>query len=101
MVAEIATWQEVVENLTLKTAWLVDSGENPIKEGAIAKYYATEMLFKAADNAVQLFGGNGLTHEYPVERIFRYARLLRIPEGTSEIQLERIAEEVGLPPMVR
>lgn len=96
-IAQIAVWQEVVENLTLKTAWLVDNGHNPIKEGAMAKYYGTELLFKAADNAVQVFGGNGLSHDYPIERIFRYARLMRIPEGTSEIQLERIADEVGLP----
>jgi acyl-CoA dehydrogenase len=96
MIADIATWQETAENLVLKTAWRVDQGEDPAKQSAIAKYYATEKLFEAADNAVQVFGANGLSYEYPIQRVFRYARLLRIPEGTSEIQLETIASEVGL-----
>lgn len=96
MVADIATWQETAENLVLKAAWRVDRGDNPAKQSAIAKYYATEKLFEAADNAVQVFGANGLSHELPVQRVFRYARLLRIPEGTSEIQIETIASEVGL-----
>ncbi|UHQ96298.1 acyl-CoA dehydrogenase family protein [Natrinema halophilum] len=96
MIADIAVWQETVENLALKTAWLIEQGENPIKVSAMAKYYATETLFQAADNAVQVFGGNGLSLDYPLERVFRYARTLRIPEGTSEMQKERIADEVGL-----
>ena len=96
MIADIATWQKTTETLVLNAAWLIDQGENPVKESAMAKYYGTEMLFHAADNAVQIFGANGLTYDYPVQRILRYARLMRIPEGTSEIQQETIASEVGL-----
>lgn len=96
MVADVATWQETAENLVLKAAWQADQGRDPTKQSAIAKYYATEKLFEAADNVVQVFGANGLSHEFPVQRLFRYARLLRIPEGTSEIQIETIASELGL-----
>ncbi|WP_254525885.1 acyl-CoA dehydrogenase family protein [Natrinema caseinilyticum] len=96
MAAEIATWRATVENLVLKAAWLIDQGADPAEHAAIAKYYATEKLYEAADNAVQIFGANGLSHEYPIQRIFRFARVMRIPEGSSEIQLETIASEVGL-----
>lgn len=96
MVANIATWKETLESLVLRTAWRIDQNEDPAKQASMAKYYGTEKLFAAADNAVQIFGANGLTHDYPVQRIFRYARLMRIPEGTSEIQQETIAKEVGL-----
>jgi acyl-CoA dehydrogenase len=96
MVADIATWQRTTEALVLNAAWLIDRGEDPVEQSAMAKYYGTEKLFEAADNAVQIFGANGLTYDYPVQRVLRYARLLRIPEGTSEIQQETIASEVGL-----
>lgn len=96
MVANIATWKETTENLALRTAWLIDQGEDPAKQSSMTKYYGTEKLFEAADMAVQVFGGNGLTYDYPVQKVFRYARMLRIPEGTSEIQQETIADEVGL-----
>lgn len=96
MVANIATWKETLESLVLRTAWLIDEGKDPAKQASMAKYYGTERLFDAADNAVQVLGANGLTHDYPIQRIFRYARLMRIPEGTSEIQQETIAREVGL-----
>jgi len=96
MIADIATWKETLEGLVLRTAWQIDQGDDPAKQAAMAKYYGTEKLFEAADNAVQVFGANGLSHDYPIQRIFRYARLMRIPEGTSEIQQETIAAEVGL-----
>jgi acyl-CoA dehydrogenase len=94
MIADMATWQETVENHTLRTAYRITEGEDPVKQSAMAKYHATEKFFEAADNAVQIFGANGLSHDYPIQRIFRYARLMRIPEGTSEIQKETIASEV-------
>ena len=96
MIANIATWKETTETLALRTAWRIDQGDDPAKQSAMTKYYGTEKLFDAADNAVQVFGGNGLTYDYPVQKVFRYARMLRIPEGTSEIQQETIANEVGL-----
>jgi acyl-CoA dehydrogenase len=96
MIANIATWKEVTETLALRTAWRIDQGEDPAQQSAMLKYYSTEKLFEAADNAVQVFGANGLTYDYPLQKVLRYARMLRIPEGTSEIQQETIANEVGL-----
>jgi len=77
-------------------AWLVDQGEYPIKESSIVKLHNTEMVNRVADRAVQIFGGMGLLAEGPVERIFRYVRMLRIVEGTSEIQRVIIARSLGL-----
>jgi acyl-CoA dehydrogenase len=94
MIADMATWQATAENHVLRTAYRITQGEDPLKQSAMAKYYATEKFFEAADNAVQIFGANGLSHDYPIQRIFRYARLLRIVEGTSEIQKETIASEI-------
>ena len=56
------------------------------KEGAMAKYYASEMCVKVANEAVQIFGGYGYTKDFPVEKFYRDAKLCTIGEGTSEIQ---------------
>jgi acyl-CoA dehydrogenase len=93
MIADMVTWQETAENQMFKTAQQITEGGDPVKMSAMAKYYATEKFFETADNAVQIFGANGLSHDYPIQRIFRYARLMRIPEGTSEIQKETIASK--------
>ena len=77
-------------------AWLVDQGDQPIKESSIVKLHNTEMVNRVADRAVQIFGGMGLLAEGPVERIFRYVRMLRIVEGTSTIQRLVIARSLGL-----
>ena len=70
----------------------------PIKklslEAAMAKYYASEVAVKVATEAVQIFGGNGYTKEFPVEKYYRDAKLCTIGEGTSEIQKLVIAREV-------
>ncbi|HLT93487.1 MAG TPA: acyl-CoA dehydrogenase family protein, partial [Membranihabitans sp.] len=57
-----------------------------IKEAAMAKYYASEACVRIATDAIQIFGGNGYTKEYPVEKFYRDAKLCTIGEGTSEIQ---------------
>jgi len=77
-------------------AWLVDRGEYPIKESSMVKLNNTEMVNRVADRAVQIYGGMGLLTEGPVERIFRSVRMLRIVEGTSEIQRVIIARSLGL-----
>jgi alkylation response protein AidB-like acyl-CoA dehydrogenase len=77
-------------------AWLVDRGEQPIKESSMVKLHNTEMVGRVADRAVQVFGGMGLLTEGPVERIYRWVRMLRIVEGTSEIQRLVIARSLGL-----
>ena len=56
------------------------------KEGAMAKYYASEMSVKVSNEAVQIFGGYGYTKDFPVEKFYRDAKLCTIGEGTSEIQ---------------
>jgi acyl-CoA dehydrogenase len=63
-------------------------------DAAMAKLYASEMLQRVADNAVQIFGGMGLMEEMPIERLWRDSRLDRIWEGTSEIQRHIISRHV-------
>ncbi|MBI2274823.1 MAG: acyl-CoA dehydrogenase family protein [Bacteroidetes bacterium] len=69
-------------------------GEKVTKEGAMAKYYASEIAVKTANEAVQVFGGYGYTKDFPVEKYYRDAKLCTIGEGTSEIQKLVIAREV-------
>jgi alkylation response protein AidB-like acyl-CoA dehydrogenase len=69
-------------------------------EAGMAKLFASEVLGKVADEAVQIFGGMGLMDECPVERIWRNARIERVWEGTSEIQRHIISREL-LRPLLR
>ena len=71
-----------------------EMGENIATEAACCKYYATEMVGRVADRAVQIFGGAGYMAEYPIERFYRDVRLLRIYEGTSQIQQIVIARNM-------
>ncbi len=71
-----------------------DAGRRTTKEAAACKYFATEALFRIADRILQIHGGYGYIKEYPIERLFRDARLLRIYEGTSQIQQLIIAREM-------
>jgi acyl-CoA dehydrogenase len=96
MIAESAAELYAAEQMVLNAAWKLDQGDQIIKESAMAKWYATQMLFRLADRAVQIYGGMGVMKELPIERIFRFARILRIVEGTDEIQKETIARSLGL-----
>lgn len=84
--AEMATEINAARALTYQTAWQVDQKMKLIKEAAMTKLFATEMLCHVADKAVQIFGGMGYMKELPIERYYRDARLYRIVEGSSEIQ---------------
>ncbi len=84
--ADMATELAAAEFLTLYAAWKIDQGTMTDQDAAMAKLYATEMLGRVTDNAVQIFGGMGLMEELPIERFWRDARVERIWEGTSEIQ---------------
>jgi alkylation response protein AidB-like acyl-CoA dehydrogenase len=75
-------------------AWLKGLGRPFTKAASIAKLFATEMAEKVCRNAIQILGGYGYSQEYPVERIYRDARLMTIGEGTSEIQRLVIARHV-------
>ena len=86
MLADTATELEAATLLAHKAAVLKDSGRRFAKHAAMAKLYASEMAGRAADMAVQVHGGFGFSRDYSVERYYRDARVLRIYEGTSEIQ---------------
>ncbi|NOH03452.1 MAG: acyl-CoA dehydrogenase [Chloroflexi bacterium] len=85
---------EVARNYIYKAAWLKDQGRPYSKEAAIAKLYATEMAERVTYEAIQIHGGYGYSREYPVERMYRDARLMTIGEGTSEIQRLVISRHV-------
>ncbi|MGH7326434.1 MAG: acyl-CoA dehydrogenase family protein [Candidatus Rokuibacteriota bacterium] len=94
MVADMATEVEVARLLTLRAAYLKDQGQPAMHAAAMAKLFASEAAMKAATKAVQIHGGAGYITEFPVERIFRDAKLTEIGEGTSEIQRLVIAREI-------
>jgi alkylation response protein AidB-like acyl-CoA dehydrogenase len=94
MLADMATEVEVARLLTLRAAWLKDAGRPAMHAAAMAKVFASEAAMKAASRAVQIHGGAGYITEFPVERIFRDAKLTEIGEGTSEIQRMVIAREI-------
>lgn len=95
-VADSATEIYAADNMVLNTCWRMDQGMDVVKESSMVKYYCTEMAFRVADRAIQVHGGAGLMKEVGLERMFRFARLLRIPEGTSEIQRWTIVKMLGL-----
>ena len=86
MIADLATGLEAARLLMLRAAWLKDQGQPAMHAAAMAKVFASEVAMKAASKAVQVHGGAGYITEFPVERIFRDAKLTEIGEGTSEIQ---------------
>jgi hypothetical protein len=94
MLADVATDVEVARLLTLRAAWLKDAGRPAMHAAAKAKVFASEAAMKAASKAVQIHGGAGYITEFPVERIFRDAKLTEIGEGTSEIQRMVIARDI-------
>ena len=94
MLADAATEIEVARTMLYKAAWLKEQKRPYNKEAAMAKMFATEMAERVCRNAIQIHGGYGYSSEYPVERIYRDARLMTIGEGTSEIQRLVIARHV-------
>lgn len=86
MLADVATELFAARSMVYNTAWRIDQGEMAVKEMAMCKLYATELVNRAADVAVQIHGGMGYMKELPIERVYRGVRALRIVEGTSEIQ---------------
>lgn len=92
--ADMATEIMAAELLTNQAADMKDKGMKMTKEAAMAKYYASEVAVRAANEAVQIFGGYGYTKDFPVEKFYRDAKLCTIGEGTSEIQKIVIAREV-------
>ena len=94
MVADSATQNEAARLLIYQAAWLKDCGEPFSKEASIAKLFASEIAEQVCRNAIQIHGAYGYSREYPIERMYRDARLMTIGEGTSEIQRMVIAKRV-------
>jgi alkylation response protein AidB-like acyl-CoA dehydrogenase len=92
--ADMSTQIEASRLLTLRAAWLRDRGESCGREAAQAKLFASRTANFCADEAVQIHGGAGYTDEFPVERLFRDARITEIYEGATDIQRIVIARRV-------
>ncbi len=94
MLADAATEITAARNLLYYAAWRKQEGKPYTQEAAMAKLFASEMGERVCRNAIQVFGGYGYSREYPVERMYRDARLMTIGEGTSEIQRLVIARNM-------
>ena len=94
MLADMAKDIEAARLLVCQSGWMIDQGMRASKESSFAKCFATDMAMKATVDAVQVFGGNGYTKEYPVEKLMRDAKLMQIYEGTNQIQRLVIAREL-------
>lgn len=92
--ADMATRIEAARLLTMRAAWLKNTGQPVSKASAMAKLHASETAVAVANEAVQIFGGYGYTKDFPVEKYYRDAKLCTIGEGTSEIQKIVIARSV-------
>lgn len=92
--ADMATEIMASDLLIWQACDLKNKGMKVTKESAMAKYYASEVAVKVANDAVQIFGGYGYTKDFPVEKHYRDAKLCTIGEGTSEIQKLVISREV-------
>jgi len=95
--ADSITEIDAADHLTLAAAWRLDQGLPANREIASAKVYATEMLARVTDRAIQVHGGMGLMDDLPLERFWRDARVERIWDGTSEIQRHIIARDLLRP----
>jgi acyl-CoA dehydrogenase len=94
MLADMAKDIEASRLLTLQSAWMVDRGLRASKHSSFAKCFATDAAMRITTDAVQIFGGNGYTKDYPVEKLMRDAKLMQIYEGTNQIQRLVIAREL-------
>ncbi len=92
--ADMATEIAAARQLTLRAAWLKQTGQPHGAEGAMAKLFASRVAVQASQNAIQVLGGYGYTREFPAERYYRDAKITEIYEGTSEIQRIVIARDL-------
>jgi acyl-CoA dehydrogenase len=92
--AEMATQIEAARLLVYNAARLKDAGQPYVKEAAMAKLFASEVAERVASECVEIFGGNGFVRDYPAEKYYRDAKIGKIYEGTSNMQLATIAKQV-------
>ena len=97
MIADMATDVEASRLLTWKSAAMLDEGERNTLVSSHAKRFAADAAMKVATDAVQIYGGYGFIKDYPVEKLFRDAKIMQLYEGTSQIQRLVIARETLLP----
>jgi alkylation response protein AidB-like acyl-CoA dehydrogenase len=93
MIAEMETLTEASRFMAYRAFYMIDQGVRAAKQCSMAKYYCCESAVKVASTALQIHGAYGLSNEFPVERYFRDARTMTIPDGTSEIQKMIVARE--------
>ena len=96
-IADMITEIDAADWLMLSAAWRLDEGQPSNREIASAKLYASEMLARVTDAALQIHGGMGLMDDFPIERFWRDARVERIWDGTSEIQRHIISRDLLRP----
>jgi acyl-CoA dehydrogenase len=94
LLADMKIRVEAARYLVWKAAWLVDRGQRNTTEAAVAKAFAADAAMQNATDAVQVFGGNGYSREYPVEKLMRDAKIYQIYEGTTQIQKMIILREL-------
>ncbi|MDI6754955.1 MAG: acyl-CoA dehydrogenase family protein [Thermodesulfobacteriota bacterium] len=94
--ADMAMEIDASRLLTLRAAWLMDQGKNPVKEASMAKLFASEVAVRVSMEAMQIHGGYGQMREFPVGRFHRDALVYVVGEGTSEIQRQIIAKQMGI-----
>jgi acyl-CoA dehydrogenase len=94
LIADMACAIEAARLLVWRSAWMIDQGNRNTREAAFAKLFAADTAVRAATDAVQVFGGNGFNKEFPVEKLYRDAKIYQIYEGTSQIQRLIIAKEI-------
>jgi acyl-CoA dehydrogenase len=97
IIADMATEIEAARLLTWKSAVMLDNGERNTLVSSHAKRFAADTAMKVATEAVQVYGGYGFIKDYPVEKLFRDAKIMQLYEGTSQIQRLVIARETLLP----
>jgi len=94
MLSDMAIRVEAGRHLAYKSAWDVDNGQRNTLSAAIAKSFCADAAMQNATDAVQVFGGNGYSREYPVEKLMRDAKIYQIYEGTTQIQKQIILREL-------
>lgn len=97
MLADTATDIFAARMMVLNTAWEIDQGHDPRAKVSMVKYFASEMLGRAADRTVQIFGGSGYCEDLPVEQLYRDARVYRIFDGATDIHRMVIARDLLKP----
>jgi alkylation response protein AidB-like acyl-CoA dehydrogenase len=92
--ADMATEIEAAKLMVYNAARLKDSGQPYVREAAMAKLFASQVAERVASQCVEVFGGNGFVRDYPAEKYYRDAKVGKIYEGTSNMQLATIAKQV-------